>query len=82
MRFYLMKIFLRVFISPLIPTFFLRSNQTVISVFFLCFAILCFTLVLISKSYVFSVPTFSQSYQNVCSAISSIQPLLLSFVTI
>ncbi len=36
-------------------------NQTVIPVFFLCFAILCFILTFLSKFYVFPIPTFSQS---------------------
>ena len=38
--------------------FFLWSNQTVILMFFMCFAILCFTLTFILKSCVFSISTF------------------------
>ena len=53
--------FLWVYLSYLIPVFFLRFNQTVIHVFFLHFTILCFTLTFLSKSYIFSIPTFSQS---------------------
>ncbi len=48
-----------VFISPQIPVFFLWSNQTVIPMFFLCFAILCFTLTFLSESYVFPISPFS-----------------------
>ena len=66
MKFYLMEAFLRVFISPLIPMFFLRSNQTVIPEFFLCFAILYFTIytyihikiLRFTYSYVFSIQRF------------------------
>ena len=57
-----METFLRVFTSSLIPAFFMWSNQTVILMFSLCFAILCFTLTFLSKSHVFLIPTFFQSY--------------------
>ena len=61
MRFYLMLRILWVFISPQIPVFFLRLNQTVILIFFLCFTILCFTLVFLLKSYIFPIPPFFYS---------------------
>jgi hypothetical protein len=48
-----MEEILWVFISPQIPVFFLWSNQTVIPIFFLCFVILCFTLIFLSESYFF-----------------------------
>jgi hypothetical protein len=38
--------------------FFMWFNQMVIPVFFLRFAILCFTLTFLSKSYFFPIPTF------------------------
>ena len=44
----LLENFLWVYISHPIPVFFLRSNQTIIPVFFLYFAILCFTLQFLS----------------------------------
>lgn len=50
--------FLWVYLSYQIIMFFLRTNQTVIHVFFVCFAILCFALILLSKSCVFSIPPF------------------------
>ena len=54
--------------------FFLRSNQTVIPVFFLCFAILCFTLAFLPKSYVFPISTFSHSYDSKALRIQVQQP--------
>ncbi|RXX53957.1 hypothetical protein DD600_25915, partial [Enterobacter cloacae] len=38
--------------------FFLWSNQTTILMFFLCFAIICFTLTFLLESYVYSIPQF------------------------
>ncbi len=56
----LLKNSLWVYLSHPIPAFFLRSNQTTIPIFFLCFAILCFILQFLSESYVFSIPPFFQ----------------------
>ena len=53
-----------VYLSHLIPMFFLWSNQTIIPVFFLCFVILCFTLTFLSESYVFPIPPFFHSYDS------------------
>ena len=47
-----------VYLSHPIPMFFLRSNQTTIHLFFLCFAILYFTLQFLSESCIFSIPLF------------------------
>ncbi len=54
----LLENFLRVYLSHPIPVFFLRSNQTTIPVFFLCFAILYFTLQFPSESCAFPIPPF------------------------
>ncbi len=54
----LLENFLWVYLSHLIPVFFLRSNQTTIPMVFLCFAILCFTLQFLSESCVFPIPLF------------------------
>ena len=48
----------------MILTFFLRSNQTTIPMFFLCFVIICFTLQFLSKSCVFSILPFFQPYDS------------------
>ncbi len=53
-----------VYLSHPIPVFFLWSNQMIIPVFFLCFAILCFTLTFLSESYVFPIPPFFHSYDS------------------
>jgi hypothetical protein len=60
----LLLTFLWIYLSHLIPGFFLWFNQTVIPVFFLCFAILCFKLTFLSKSYIFTISTYSQSYDS------------------
>ncbi len=52
----LLENFLWVYLSHPIPAFFLRSNQMTIPVFFLWFAILCFTLQFLSESCVFLIP--------------------------
>ncbi len=53
-----------VYLSHLIPVFFLWSNQTIILVFFLCFAIFCFTLTFLSEFYVFSISSFFHFYDS------------------
>lgn len=54
----LLENFLWVYLSYLIPVFFLQSNQMVISVFLLCFATLYFTLPFPLESFVFPIPSF------------------------
>ena len=44
--------------------FFLWFNQTVIPVFFMCFAILCFTFIFLLEFYVFLIPPFIHSYDS------------------
>ena len=55
----LLKIFLRVYLSHPIPTFFIRFNQTVIPIFFLYFAI-----AFLLESCVFSIPLCLYSYDS------------------
>ena len=74
MRFYLMETFLWVFISPLIPVFFLRSNQTAIPVFCnpLFYTCTCIKILRFSYSYVFSILWFKGAIVCFCYRWSTV----------
>ena len=60
----LLENFPRVYLSHLIPAFFLWSNQTVIPIFFLCFTILCFYTCIPTKILCFSYSSVSVTWDR------------------